>query len=141
MSLPVFPLMPSVALAPAAPIGGAAACPVAAKWAALRATLAKLEASQPPRPVAPPAPAPIDPAAVAARHALARAHSAFFDARAAKYALRDDYRPQAGRFAQLRAAILRCREARAAYAAAATAFHASPAGAALQAARAKYPRF
>ena len=81
------------------------------------------------------------PATVAARHALARAHSAFFDARAAKYALRDDYRTQPGRFARLRAAILRCREAQANYKAAAAAFHASSAGAALQAARAKYPRF
>ena len=78
---------------------------------------------------------------MAARHALARAHSAFFDARAAKYALREEYRTQPGRFARLRAAILRCREAQAAYKAAAAAFHASPAGAALQAARAKYPRF
>ena len=131
--------MPSVATAPAAPIVGAAA----GKLAALHATLARLEAMFPPRPrPAPqPAPAPVDPAAVAARHALARAHSAYFDARAAKYALRDDYRPRPGRFAQLRAAIIRCREARATYAAAAAAFHASPAGAALQAARARYPIF
>lgn len=136
-SLPV----PSVAFAPAAPVVGAAGGQVAAKWAALRATLAKLEAKQQPRPVAAPAPAPVCPATVAARHALARAHSAYFDARAAKYALRDDYRTQPGRFAQLRAAIIRYREAQAAYKAAAAAFHASPAGAALQAARAKYPRF
>ena len=131
--------MPSVATAPAAPIVGAAA----GKLAALYATIARLEAMFPPRPQpAPqPAPAPIDPAAVAARHALARAHSAMFDARAAKYALRDDYRSQPGRFAQLRAAIIRCREAQATYKAAAAAFHASSAGAALQAARAKYPRF
>ena len=131
--------MPSVAIAPAAPIVGAAA----SKLAALRVTLARLEAKYPPRPqVAPqPAPAPVSPAAVAATAALARAHSAMFDARAAKYALRDDYRTQAGRFAQLRAAIIRCRETQAAYKAAAAAFHASPAGAALQAARAKYPRF
>ena len=131
--------MPSVATAPAAPVVGAAA----GKLAALHATLARLEAMFPPRPrPAPqPAPAPIDPAAVAARHALARAHSAYFDARAAKYALRDDYRPQPSRFGQLRAAIIRCREARATYAAAAAAFHASPAGAALQAARARYPIF
>jgi hypothetical protein len=141
MNLPASPPVPSVAIAPAAPVVGAAAGQVAAKWAALRATLAKLEAKQPPRPVPVPAPAPIDPAAVAARHALARAHSAFFDARAAKYALRDDYRIQPGRFAQLRAAIIRCREAQASYKAAAAAFHASPAGTALQAARAKYPRF
>lgn len=133
--------MPSVAIAPAAPVVGAAGSQVAVKWAALRAALAKLEAKQPPRPVAAPTPAPVCPATVAARHALARAHSAFFDARAAKYALRDEYRPQPGRFAQLRTAILRCREAQAAYKAAAAAFHASPAGAALQAARAKYPRF
>ena len=131
--------MPSVAIAPAAPVVGAAA----SKLAALHATLARLAAKYPPRPQpAPqPAPAPVDPAAVAARHALARAHSAYFDARAAKYALRDDYRTQAGRFAQLRAAIIRCREAQANYKAAATAFHASPAGAALQAARARYPIF
>jgi len=64
-----------------------------------------------------------------------------FDARAAKYALRDDYRPRPGRFAQLRAAIIRYRETRAAYVAAVAAYHASPAGAALQAARAKYPDF
>ena len=139
MSLPVFPLMPSVAFAPAAPIVGAAA----GKMAALQATLARLDALYPPRPrpVPQPAPGPIDPAATAARHALARAHSAMFDARAAKYALRDDYRSQPGRFAQLRAAIIRCQQTRAAYVAAAAAFHASPAGAALQAARAKYPRF
>ena len=139
MSLPASLLMPSVAIAPAAPVVGAAA----GKLAALHATLARLEVLFPHRPqVAPqPAPAPIDPAATAARHALARAHSAMFDARAAKYALRDDYRPQPGRFAQLRAAIIRYHQARAAYATAAAAFHASPAGAALQAARAKYPRF
>ena len=143
MRLPVFPLMPSVAFAPAAPIVGAAA----GKMAALQATLARLVALYPPRPrpvpqpVPQPAPAPIDPAATAARHALARAHSAMFDARAAKYALRDDYHSQPGRFAQLRAAIIRCQQTRAAYVAAAAAFHASPAGAALQAARAKYPRF
>ena len=83
----------------------------------------------------------IDPAAVAIRHALARTQSALFDARTAMYALRDDYRPQPGRFTQLRAAIMRYRAARTAYATAAAAFHASPAGAALQAARAKYPRF
>ena len=135
--------MLSLVLAPAAPTVGAAAGQVAIKWAALQATLARLAAKYPPRPVAvlTPAPAPINPAVTAARHALARAHSAMFDARAAKYALRDDYRPQAGRFAQLRAAIMRYREARAAYATAAAAFHASPGGAALQAARAKYPRF
>jgi hypothetical protein len=141
MILPAPPPVPSVAIAPAAPVVGAAAGQVAAKWAALRATLAKLEAKQPPRPVAAPLPAPVCPVTVAARHTLARAHSAFFDARAAKYALRDEYGPRPGRFAQLRAAIIRCREAQAAYQAAAAAFHASPAGAALQAARAKYPRF
>jgi hypothetical protein len=115
----------------------------ASKLAALRVTLARLEAKYPPRPqVAPkPAPAPVSPAAVAATAALARAHSAFFDARAAKHTLRDAYDSQPGRFAQLRAAILRCRQAQAAYAAAAAAYHASPAGAALQAARAKYPGF
>ena len=64
-----------------------------------------------------------------------------FNARATKYALREEYGPQAGRFGRIRAAIVRYREARAAYAAAAAAFHASPAGAALQAARTKYPRF
>ena len=134
--------MLSLIFAPAAPTVVAAAGQVAVKWAALQATIARLAAKYPPRPQVAPAPAPIDPAAVAARHALARAHSAMFDARAAKYALRDDYRPQPGRFAQLRAAIMRYREARAAYAAAAAAaFHASPAGAALRATRAKYPRF
>ena len=132
--------MLSLVLAPAAPAVGAAAGQVAIKLAALQATLDRLAASQPPSPVAVPAPAPINPA-TAARHALARAHSAMFDARAAKYALRDDYRSGPGRFAQLRAAIIRCREAQAAYAVAAAALHASPAGAALQVARAKYPRF
>ncbi|WP_426061476.1 hypothetical protein [Hymenobacter sp. B1770] len=131
--------MLSLVLAPAAPAPGAAV----GKLAALRVTLARLEAKYPPRsPAAPrPAPAPVSPAAVAATAALARTHSALCNARAAKYALRDDYRSGPGRFAQLRAAILRCREAQVAYSAAAAAFHASPAGAALQAARAKYPRF
>ena len=135
--------MLSLVLAPAAPTVGAAAGQVAIKWAALQATLARLAAKYPPRPVAvlTPVPAPINPATTAARHALARAHSAMFDARADKYALRDDYRPQPGRFAQLRAAIIRCREAQATYEAAAAAFHDSPAGAVLQAARAKYSRF
>ncbi|WP_216689206.1 hypothetical protein [Hymenobacter siberiensis] len=133
--------MLSLVLAPAAPATGAAGGQAAIKMAALQATLARLAAKYPPRPQVAPAPAPIDPAATAARHALARAHSAMFDARAAKYALRDDYRSGPGRFAQLRAAIIRCREAQATYAAAAAAFHASPAGAALQVARAKYPRF
>ena len=133
--------MLSLVLAPAAPAVGAAAGQVAIKMAALQATLDRLAAKYPPRPVVVPPPAPIDPATVAARHALARAHSAMFDARAAKYALRNDYRPQAGRFAQLRAAITRYQQARATYATAAAAFHASSSGAALQAARAKYPRF
>ena len=135
--------MLSLVFAPVAPTVGAAAGQVAGKLAALQATLARLAAKYPPRPVvAPaPAPAPIDPATTAVRHALARAHSAMFDARAAKYALREQYGPQAGRFGRIRAAIIRCREAQAAYKAAAAAFHASPAGAALQAARAKYPRF
>ena len=135
--------MLSIVLAPAAPAVGAAVGQAAIKMAALQVTLAQLAAKYPPRPtvVPQPAPVPIDPATTAARHALARAHSAYFDARAAKYALRDDYRSQAGRFAQLRAAIIRCRKAQASYQAAVAAFHASPAGAALQAARAKYPRF
>ena len=139
MILPASPLMPSVAIAPAAPIVGAAA----SKMAALHATLARLEAMFPPRPQPTPqrTPAPIDPATIAARVALACTQSALFEARAAMYALRDDYRPQPGRFTQLRAAIMRYREARTAYAAAAAAFHASPAGAALQAARARYPLF
>ena len=143
MILPACWPMLSLVLAPAAPATGAAGGQAAIKMAALQATLARLAAKYPPRPqvASAPAPAPIDPAATAARHALARAHSAMFDARAAKYALRDVYRIQPGRFAQLRAAIVRYREARAAYAAAAAAFHASPVGAALQAARAKYPRF
>ena len=74
--------MLSLVLAPAAPTVGAAA----GKLAALQATLVRLAAKYPPRPVAvpTPAPAPIDPAVTAARHALARAHSAMFDARAAK---------------------------------------------------------
>ena len=133
--------MLSLVFAPAAPATGAAV----GKLVALHATLARLAAKYPLRSVVAPAPvpaqAPIDPAVTAARHALARAHSAMFDARAAKVALRDDYRTQLGRFARLRAAITRCQQAHAAYATAAAAFHASPAGAALQAARAKYPRF
>ena len=131
--------MLSVAIAPAVPVVGAAA----GKLAALHATLARLAAKYPPRPAAAPrpAPAPVSPAAVAATAALARAHSAMFDARAARYALRDEYHPQPGRFARLRAAIIRYREARAAYTAAAAAYHASPAGAALQAVRARYPLF
>ena len=133
--------MLSLVLAPAAPAVGAAAGQVAGKLAALHATLARLAAKYPPRPVVAPAPAPIDPAVTAARHALARAHSAMFDARAAKVALREEYGPQAGRFGRIRAAIVRCRKAQATYAAAAAAFHASPAGAVLQATRAKYPRF
>ena len=135
--------MLSLVLAPAAPTVGAAAGQVAGKLAALHATLARLAAKYPPRSLAvpAPAPAPIDPATTAVRHALARAHSAMFDARAAKYALRQEYGPQAGRFGRIRAAIIHCREAQAAYKAAAAAFHASPAGAALQAARIKYPRY
>ena len=133
--------MLSLVLAPAAPTTGAAVGQVAIKMAALQATLARLAAKYPPRPQVVPAPATINPATITARHVLARAHSAMFDARAAKYALRDDYRPQAGRFGRIRAAIMRYREARAAYAAAAAAFHASPAGVALQVARAKYARF
>lgn len=131
--------MPSVAIAPAAPVVGAAA----GKLAALQATIDQLAAKYPPRPQPAPrtTPAPIYPATVAIRLALARTQSALFDARAARYALRDNYCPGPGRFAQLRAAAVRYQQARAAYAAAAAAFHASPAGAALQAARAKYPRF
>jgi hypothetical protein len=78
---------------------------------------------------------------VSATVALARAHAAYFDARAAKYALRDDYCSRPGRFARLRAAIIRCRETCAAFAVAAAAFHASPEGATLRAARTQYPLF
>ncbi|MFC6223910.1 hypothetical protein ACFP2F_11720 [Hymenobacter artigasi] len=135
--------MLSLVLAPAASTKGAAVDQAVAKMAALQATLARLSAKYPPRPiVAPrPAPAPVSSVSVAATAALARAHSALFDARAAKYALRDEYGTQPGRFARLRAAIIRYQQARAAYAVAAAAYHASPAGAALQAARAKYARF
>ncbi len=133
--------MLSIVLAPAAPTRGAAVGPAAAKMAALQATLARLAAKYPPRPTVAPAPAPVSPVSVAATTALARAQSALFDARAAKSALRDDYRTQPSRFARLRAAIVRYQQARAAYAIAAAAYHASPAGAALQAARAKYSRF
>ena len=113
MSFPACSPMLSLVLAPAAPATGAAVGQAAIKMAALQATLARLDAKYPPRPPAAPRPmpAPVSPAAVAARHALARAHSVMFDARAAKYALRDDYRSGPGRFAQLRAAIIRCREA------------------------------
>ncbi|MBC6697341.1 hypothetical protein [Hymenobacter sp. BT190] len=128
--------MPSVLTAPAAPTVGAAA----SRLAALQARLDQLCAPRPASPP-PPAPAPVDPAVVAVRRELARTQSALFDARAARYALRDTSRPGPGRFAQLRAAVVRYQQARAAYAAAAAVFHASPAGAALQAARARYPRF
>lgn len=135
--------MLSIVLAPAAPTRGAAVGPAAVKMAALQATLARLAAKYPPRSTvaAAPAPAPVSPVSVAATAALARAQSALFDARAAKSALRDEYHPQPGRFARLRAGIVRYQQARAAYAVAAAAYHASPAGAALQAARAKYSRF
>lgn len=73
--------------------------------------------------------APAPGAALAVRQQLARTQSALFDARAALLALRDDYADDApGRFARLRAAILHHRAARAAYGAAAVAFHASPEG-------------
>ncbi|WP_375416778.1 hypothetical protein [uncultured Hymenobacter sp.] len=129
--------MPSAAPVAAVPAPGAAAC----RLAALRAGIARLEALFPVRPPAAPRPAPCTAGAVAATAALARAQSALFEARAARYALRDEPGPRPGRFARLRAAIIRCREAQAAYAAAAAAYHASPAGAALQDIRARYPLF
>ena len=87
--------------------------------------------------ILPAAPAPG--AALAVRQHLARTQSALFDARAALLALRDDYDDDApGRFARLRAAILRHQAARAAYSAAAAAFHASPEGARLQQLRQRY---
>lgn len=130
--------MPDMLTAPAAPVVGAAAGRLAALQARLDQLCVPRPASPPPPP---PAPAPVDPAVVAVRLELARTQSALFDARAARYALRDTSRPGPGRFAQLRAVVVRYQQARAAYAAAAMAFHASPAGAALQAARARSPRF
>jgi len=88
-------------------------------------------------PAAPPvgaAPAP----ALAVRRQLARTQMALFAAREALYALRDEYPRQPARFSRLRALILRHRQARAAYQAAAGTFHASPAGEQLQRLRRTY---
>ncbi|MDU0369582.1 hypothetical protein ACFPAF_04180 [Hymenobacter endophyticus] len=72
------------------------------------------------------------------RRQLACTQNVLFDARAALYAMRDEYPRRPARFARIRAAIVRLREARAAYKAAAEAFHASPAGEQLQRLRATY---
>ncbi|GAB2777798.1 hypothetical protein HNQ93_001743 [Hymenobacter luteus] len=84
-----------------------------------------------------PAPAP----APTMRQQLARTQSVLFDARHALYALRDEYPRQPARFARIRAAIQRLRQARAAYKAACEAFHASPEGEQLQRLRQQYARW
>ncbi|TGD81709.1 hypothetical protein [Hymenobacter wooponensis] len=75
------------------------------------------------------------------RQQLARTQSVMFDARHALYALREEYPRQPARFARIRAAILRLREARAAYKAACEAFHASPEGEQLHRLRRQYARW
>ena len=111
-------------LAPAAPQGAAVRATADEKAAALARTLARLAALYPaPQPSPPPPPAIDHGPEVAATAALARAHSAFFEARAAHQA-----RPTPATAAAHRAA-------RAAYAAASNAWFATPAGARLLAAR------
>lgn len=87
------------------------------------------------------APAAVVGAAVGVRQQLARTQSALFDAREALYAMRDECPRRPGRFARIRAAIIRYRTARAAYKAAARAFHASPEGEQLQRLRRSYGYF
>ena len=105
-----------------------------------RELLQRLDAGPPqPRPV--PAPdAPIIGGSGPATVALARTQAACHDARQARWTLRDDYadarRP--GRFSRLRAAVVRLRTARAAFAAAAAAYHATPRAAAERALQARY---
>ena len=72
------------------------------------------------------------------RRQLARTQDTLFDARQDLLALRDEYPRRPARFTRIRAAIVRLRQARAAYKAAAEAFHASPAGEQLQRLRATY---
>lgn len=91
---------------------------------------------------APAAAAGAAPAAVLdVRRQLARTQAVLFDARHALYALRDEYPRRPARFARIRAAIIRLRQARAAYKEAAEAFHASPAGEQLQRLRQSYGRW
>lgn len=78
--------------------------------------------------IAPAAPAVGAAPALSVRQHLSRTQEAYSDAREALLALRDEYPLQPGRFTRLRAAIQRKHTARAAYRAAAEAFHASPAG-------------
>ena len=111
-------------LAPAAPQGAAVKATADEKAAALARTLARLEALYAPRRQAPPPPPVIDHGPeVAATAALARAHSAFFEARAAHQA-----RPTPATAAAHQAA-------RAAYTAASDVWFATPAGSRLLAAR------
>ncbi|RTQ45473.1 hypothetical protein EJV47_25400 [Hymenobacter gummosus] len=91
--------------------------------------------SAPAAPVSGAAPAPT------VRQQLARMQSVMFDARHALYALRDEYPRQPARFARIRAAILRLRQARAAYKSACEAFHASPEGQQLQRLRQQHARW
>lgn len=79
--------------------------------------------------------------ALGVRQQLARTQNTLFDARQDFLALRDEYPRRPARFARIRAAILRLREARAAYKAAAEAFHASPEGEQLQRFRQQYARW
>ncbi|UYZ64859.1 hypothetical protein [Hymenobacter weizhouensis] len=75
------------------------------------------------------------------RQQLARTQAVLHDARQALYGLRDEYPRQPARFARIRAAIIRHQQARAAYKAAAEAFHASPEGTQLQRFRQQYARW
>ena len=122
----------SVATAPAAPQGAAARATATGKAVALAATLARLDAQyRQPRPQAtPPTPPPAQDYGpeVAARAALARTHSAFFDARAAHAA-----QPTPATAAAHQAT-------RAAYEAASAAYFATPAGTRTLQARAAHGR-
>ena len=122
--------MLSVATAPAVPQGAAAKATAAGKAVALAATLARLDAQYSPRPPAPPSPPPVIDYGpeIAARAALARTHSALFDARTAHHA-----QPTPATAAAHQAA-------RAAYQAAEAAFFATPAGTRLLQTRAAYGR-
>ncbi len=79
--------------------------------------------------------------ALGVRQQLARTQAALFDAREALLALRDEYPLRPGRFTRIRAAIQCKQTARAAFQAAAEAFHASPEGELTQRLRRKYGPF
>ena len=124
--------MYSIAIAPAAPQGAAVRATATSKAAALAVTLARLDAQyNKPRtqatPPTPPPPRDYGPE-VAARAALARTHSAYFDARAA-HAEQPTPATAAGNQAT-----------RVAYDAASAAFFATPAGTRTLQARAAHGR-